>query len=38
MLFDPIEMCWVHQLGGAFEEDPFAVIDGLAKLDEEEGE
>jgi hypothetical protein len=32
MLFDPVNMCWVHQLGDAFEEDPFAAID------EEEGE
>ena len=38
MLFDPIKMCWVHQLGDAFEEDPFAAIDELEKLDEEEGE
>ena len=38
MLFDPIKMCCVHQLGDAFEEDPFAVIDELEKLDEEEGE
>ena len=38
MLFDPINMCWVHQLGDAFEEDPFAAIDELEKLDEEEGE
>ena len=37
-LFDPIEMCWVHQLGDAFEEAPFAAIDELEKLDEEEGE
>ena len=36
MLFDPIEMCWVHRLGDAFEEDPFATIDELEKLDEEE--
>lgn len=38
MLFDPIKMCWVHQLGDEFEEDPFAAIDELDKLDEEEGE
>lgn len=38
MLFDPINMCWVHQLGDAFEEDPFAAIDELEKLDEEEEE
>ena len=38
MLFDPVNMCWVHQLGDAFEEDPFAAIDELEKLDEEEGE
>ena len=38
MLFDPIKMCWVHQLGDAFEEDPFVAIDQLKKLDEEEGE
>ena len=38
MLFDPIKMCWVHQLGDAFEEDPFAAIDELENLDEEEGE
>src|SRR5258706_4876246 len=36
MLFDPVNMCWVHQLGDAFEEDPFAAIDELEKLDEEE--
>jgi len=34
MLFDPVNMCWVHQLGDAFEEDPFASID---ELDEGEG-
>ena len=38
MLFDPIKMCCVHPSGDAFEEDPFAVIDELEKLDEEEGE
>ena len=38
MLFDPVNMCWVHQLGDAFEEDPFAAIDELEKLNEEEGE
>ena len=38
MPFDPIKMCWVHQLGDAFEEDPFAAIDELEKLDEEERE
>ena len=38
MLFDPIEVCWVHQLGDALEEVPFAAIDELGKLDEEEGE
>ena len=37
MLFDPIKMCWVHQLGDAFEEDPFAGIVELEKLDEEDG-
>ena len=36
--FDPIKMRWVHHLGDAFEEDPFAAIDELEKLDEEEGE
>ena len=38
MPFDPIKMCWVHQLSDAFEEDPFAAIDELEKLDEEEEE
>ena len=38
MLFDPVKMCWVHQLGDAFEDDPFATIDALERLDEEEGE
>ena len=37
MLFGPIKMCWVHELGGAFE-DPFAAIDELEKLNEEAGE
>ena len=38
MLLDPIEMCWALQLGDAFEEDPFAAIDELERLDEEERE
>ena len=38
MLVDPIKVCWVHQLGDALEEVPFAAIDELEKLDEEEGE
>ena len=29
MLFDPIKLCWVHQLGDALEEVPFAAIDEL---------
>ena len=37
MLFDPIKVCWVHQFGDALEEDPFAAIDELETLDEEEG-
>ena len=37
MLLDPIKACCVHQLGDAFEEDPFAAIDELENLDEEEG-
>ena len=36
MLFDPTKMCWVRQLGDELEEDPFAAIDDLEKLDEEE--
>ena len=38
MLFDAIKLCWVHQLGDALEEDPFAATVELGKLDEEEGE
>ena len=37
MLVDPIEVCWVHQVRDALEEDPFAAIDELETLDEEEG-
>ena len=38
MLLGPIKLCWVHKLGDALEEDPFAAIDELETLDEEEGE
>ena len=38
MLFDPIKVCWVHQLRDALEEESFAAADELEKLDEEEGE
>ena len=38
MLLDPIKVCWVRQLGDALKEDPFAAMDGLETLDEEEGE
>ena len=37
MLFDPIEMYWVHQLRDAFEEDPFAAIDELEKRKAKDG-
>ena len=38
MPFDPIKVCWVHQLDDALEEHAFAAIDQLEKPDEEEGE